>query len=391
MFYFFKKLLRLFFLLINFFFLFFYIPFFLLKFFKEKKIFYLQHEGGFGHSITSSEMLSYYYKNGWILIFAFSKRRHNKLIKKIYNNNLFFLNVELTGVFSERINKFLFNYIYIILKYLFKKKTFFIQNIKTLNFIIDNNDLARSRYYPISHKTTNKIFVPYCLRSKFQKVLEKNYGNFKSRILFFLRYKDFKESKIRLRDSQPLEFYKDIILNLVSNNFQIIFQGDLIEYPNWVKNLGKSVIFLDKSGLSKDEYGIFAGMVPDVAIGPHSGAMYYAVAQKKKILILEHLFLGDALPNSIVSYPKISFKSLSDFKDLIIKYNGLDNVQEYLTKYPSYQNLSSEETGIIILDFINNLNNKNYGIKPEKFGIKKGILFDCKAKLSPAWLKIVGL
>jgi hypothetical protein len=67
------------------------------------------------------------------------------------------------------------------------------------------------------------------------------------------------------------------------------------------------------------------------------------------------------------------------------------NIQEYLARYPSYQNLSSKETSIIILDFINNLTNKDYGITPEKLGLKKGILIDCKAKFSPAWLKIVGL
>jgi hypothetical protein len=70
---------------------------------------------------------------------------------------------------------------------------------------------------------------------------------------------------------------------------------------------------------------------------------------------------------------------------------GFSNIQEYLKKYPPYQNLSSKETNFVILDFINNLNNKNYGVRPEEFGIKKGILVDCKAKFSPAWLKIVGL
>jgi hypothetical protein len=218
MFYFYKKLLKIFLLFINFFFLFFYIPFFLLKFFKEEKTFYLQHEGGFGHTITSPELLNYHFNNDWILIFAFSKRRHNKLIEKMYNGKLFFFNVELIKVFSVKINKILFNYIYIILKYLFKKKVFFfLENMKIRpsnaiksNYVINSGDITRSRYYPIANKTNNQTFsVPHYLRSKFQNVLEKNYGYFKSKILFILRYKDFKESKIRLRDSQSLEFYKD--------------------------------------------------------------------------------------------------------------------------------------------------------------------------------------
>jgi hypothetical protein len=131
-------------------------------------------------------------------------------------------------------------------------------------------------------------------------------------------------------------------------------------------------------------------MISDVAIGPHSGAMYYTVAQKKKILLLDHFFLGDALPNSIVSYPRIFFDSFAHFKDLMLEY-GFYNIKEYVAKYPSYQRLSSNETSTIILDFINNLNNKNYGVRPEEFGIKKGILVVCKAKFSPVWLKMVGL
>lgn len=71
--------------------------------------------------------------------------------------------------------------------------------------------------------------------------------------------------------------------------------------------------------------------------------------------------------------------------------NDYNNIKEYFAKYPSHQRLSSKEISVIILDFVNNLNNKDYGIIPEKFGIKKGTLIDCKAKFSPAWLKIVGL
>jgi hypothetical protein len=140
MFFFFKKILKIFLLLINLFFSFFFIPFFLLKFFKEKKTFYLIHEGGFGHTITAPELLNYYFKNDWILIFAFSRRRHNKLIEKIYENKLFFFNVELINVSNEKINKLLFSYIYVILKYFFKKKVYlYVDKIKTLT--INNVDL----------------------------------------------------------------------------------------------------------------------------------------------------------------------------------------------------------------------------------------------------------
>jgi len=76
-----------------------------------------------------------------------------------------------------------------------------------------------------------------------------------------------------------------------------------------------------------------------------------------------------------VSYPKIFFNSLSHFNNLILEYD-FDNIQKYLARYPSYQNLTSKETSIIILDFINNLDIKDYGIAPEKLGIKKGILID---------------
>ena len=63
-----------------------------LIFFNKNKLFFLQEEGGFGHTITSPVYLDSILKDKWILIFCYSSTRHNKAINHVFNNKIFFLN-----------------------------------------------------------------------------------------------------------------------------------------------------------------------------------------------------------------------------------------------------------------------------------------------------------
>jgi hypothetical protein len=53
--------------------------------------------------------------------------------------------------------------------------------------------------------------------------------------------------------------------------------------------------------------------------------------------------------------------------------------------------LTPDESSEVILDFVSNYYNKDYGIDPASFGINKGVLADTKAKFSPVWVKLIGI
>ena len=59
--------------------------------FKNKIVFF-QPEGGFGHTISTPEVLNKLFrKDEWILIFGYNPSRHNYLIKDLYKKNFFWL------------------------------------------------------------------------------------------------------------------------------------------------------------------------------------------------------------------------------------------------------------------------------------------------------------
>ena len=57
---------------------------------KKEKHFFINTEGGFGPSITRSHILKIMYDEDWILFFGTKNKRHNKNIKKIFDNQLIF-------------------------------------------------------------------------------------------------------------------------------------------------------------------------------------------------------------------------------------------------------------------------------------------------------------
>ena len=56
----------------------------------KEKYFFLQVEGGFGFTISSSHLLNIQHGNKWILFFGFRKTNHNKEVEKLYDGKLKF-------------------------------------------------------------------------------------------------------------------------------------------------------------------------------------------------------------------------------------------------------------------------------------------------------------
>jgi hypothetical protein len=117
---------------------------------------------------------------------------------------------------------------------------------------------------------------------------------------------------------------------------------------------------------------------------------------------------GDLLNNSIINewdYKNITTLGCSlkeftwtenfiqEFKDLIYSLDYYTNPlnQEDSQKYINVENLSQQDTLCIVSSFLENFNNPEYGVRPQFLGINDGVLVDSNARLSPVWLKIVGL
>ena len=70
----------------------------------KNKIVFLQPEGGFGHTILTPEVLNKLVKNNeWILVFGYDSRRHNYLIKDLYKNNFFWLELTYSSDFPKMV------------------------------------------------------------------------------------------------------------------------------------------------------------------------------------------------------------------------------------------------------------------------------------------------
>lgn len=367
----------------------------LLKFLKLNDKIFILKDGGFGHSISSPSLLEYYLGDRYLLIFPYKKDRHNKLITDIFNKKIFFLRTEILPIKSLKSNYYLVIITFFILKKLFQKDVQFYEDyliscpVNPINqkYTMYHSSITRSRYFWIPTKTDfKKKFLPHSLKEKFIKIYKNNSTReFRSKILF--NFRNLQSSKLS-KNLPSIDEFKDIIIKLAEKNFQIILKGDNLDYPKWLSDVENNLIYQEKTNLTDDEFGIFCGMTNDIAIGSNNGGMMYTFIRKQKCLIINNTFIGDAFPNSIVSYWKLlNCHSYFEFKEAML--NGY-----FYKDLPcpfKLQRLTSQETSEVILDFVNNYYNKDYGIDPASFGINKGILADTKAKFSPVWINLIGI
>lgn len=383
-------------------------PIFLFRFKDDKNVsFILQSEGGFGHTISTPIILGVLLKNKWKLIFGYSNKRHNYLIASIFRDKFFFLRYNIMPGFYSKIQVWQFNIIYFFFKKILKKKTFYFFDIidkfpfqkKNSIYLSRNPDITfirKIKLIQILIKNKHNYDLPDDLSLKYANILNNIRGDsFDRRILLILRRKGILDNTEISRDTPDIINFKKLIMELKKNNHQIFIGGDEFNYPDWLNNLAPSVITRKNTILGIDDYRLFVGMTSHGIIGPESGAILYGLLNKKrKVLLLENTIVGSAWPNTIVSYPKIYFKSIKEFKNLILNYplNSTYSDNSFLNKSEvRLSNLHANHIKDIGLDFVNNLNNNDYGIKPEKYGIHNGLLNLCKARFSPVWLKIIGL
>ena len=143
-----KYLFFVFFSLISLFISIIYLFFLIYKLNFKNKIVFLQPEGGFGHTISTPEVLNKLFrKDEWILIFGYNPSRHNYLIKDLYKNNFFWLQL----TYSYNFPKIIFEP--------FKKFIFFLLslylNYKKIKYHYYPDYLKKFKDYEINRKMYN--------------------------------------------------------------------------------------------------------------------------------------------------------------------------------------------------------------------------------------------
>ena len=389
-----KKIFYLFRILWNIFYLFLDILKLTIILFKKKKYkVFLQTEGGFGHTISEPHYLNITEKENWLLIIAFDKNFHNKLVKNIFNKKIIFINK--TSIFWRYKNE-IEKLIVSIFRILYSIEIRLVQSyIMEKNYTIKSNNYHtcfESREFLEFYKNKNhSLYKNFLDNNDYSKILSK-FKNFKGLVNFQIRLKakltGTSDNFSRFRDSEDIDFYKPVVDAIIDKGWVIVFGGDEFDIPDWLYNHDERIIFKKKTKLSKDSYGFFAGIVSDIYIGPPSGgAMFNLINPKKKQLLINCIPFGFGLINSVSAYPIVSFDDKNDFKK-VFERNVVDRFNFNFYEDRLVRKLNSNEVKDIVLDFLNNIN-RNYGLSHKDLDIKNGIMEDTNFKVSEKWLDLI--
>ena len=129
-----------------------------------------------------------------------------------------------------------------------------------------------------------------------------------------------------------------------------------------------------------------AGISADIVIGGPSGATMFSIIGKKN-LFLESWDFGVGYNKTILSHPMVKISGSAELKNILTGRYIENNKSFYNSE--NIKQLNEIELFEIYYEFIENINNENYGVDPRIFGINDGWLIDSKSKLSNKWLDLV--
>ena len=391
-----KYLFFVFFSLISLFISIIYLFFLIYKLNFKNKIVFLQPEGGFGHTISTPEVLNKLFrKDEWILIFGYNPSRHNYLIKDLYKNNFFWLQLTYSYNFPkiifEPFKKFIFFLLSLYLNYKKIKYHYYPDYLKKFK------DYGFSKYnkgrLPSYERISFKIMFEKSQNIKLNNVRFRNLNfSIKKIKKCFLGYKKSKYNEIHSinRDSDELENYKKSLFSMINNGWHINICGDLPkDLPNWFDDLKKNISF-SKDSKDLNKFNLFAGINSDCYIGPMSGALSWKhMFPKKPSLIIDAYPFGWSYFNSVIAY-KIIYKLNKNYKNvdniLIKERINWDN------KKVNYENryTNQDEKEKIITNFLKNIKYINKeAIMPHNLGLPKDHPITWSySSLSKTWYKI---
>ncbi len=370
-------------------------------YYNRNKIFFYQEEGGFGHSIGTPMFLDTKFKDDWVLIFSYQKKRyHNKNIKKVFINKLIFLNNGIVSNYLGVITDKYYCELSIRIVVFLSKILFNLKIHKFFDYAISlkKNELNKNNYYYKSHYSRIwKDIVNYSNKFSFNDNLkaeirdfDKNFSsNYIGRVLFPIRTKGSRTKGVdfsnEIRDTRDINDLKEILKDLEARNYLVFLSGDEIKYPDWIKN-SNNLITYNKTSYKKDYFNFMAGITSEIVIGVPSGATMYSMFGKKN-LFLESWDFGFGFSKTIISHPKIKVSGHKELKRILTNRDLVTNQSFYTND--KVKMLSKAELFEIYNEFIENINFDNYGVDPRVFGINEGWLIDSKSKISNKWLELI--
>jgi len=370
---------------------------------KKEKYFFINTEGGFGPSITRSHILKIMYDENWILFFGTKNKRHNKNIKKIFDNQLiFFYCGDLNQPkYKDNFEKFTKKVIQILFKLKFRTVESLILDLEIEDNDQNLKDLTKKKYNKLilfecgfffKYHNKKNFYPNNIYKKNFTKFFKKFDGEFKGKINFFLRGKSKKYPNKRfidnIRDARDIDDYKDTLEYLVESGYQIFLTGEVTNVPDWVKKFGNSVVYLNKTDFKIDDYNLYAMSNTEYFIGGSSGPPLFKCINNFKTLLLETNHLGISYLNSVVSYPKIKVEKLSYLKEIFMRCPYEDHYLEKIFNNNLIESLSKNDLKIITKEFIENINNDKYWKRAEDLGFLETHTHFMDAKISNYWLKL---
>ena len=367
----------------------------------NKKKFFYQEEGGFGHLISTPMFLNSKYEDDWTLLFSFQKLRfHNDNIKKIFPNKLIFIN---NGILSNYLGVITPKYyceLPIKVIVFFSKIFFSIDIVKYYDHLFSLNRYeinTNTQYFKGYESRCWKEIVKYSSRFILNNNIKKEISNFdlnflkkhSGKVLFPIRTKgsnaNERDISNKLRDTRDINDYKEILEDLESRNYLIFLSGDKIQYPHWINN-SRDIITSNKTGYDEDYFNLIAGISADIVIGGPSGATMFSMMGKKN-LFLESWDFGVGFNKTILSHPMIKISGHVELKDILT--DRYFETNESFFNSENIKQWSKKELFEIYYEFIENINDENYGVDPKIFGINNGWLIDSKSKISNKWLELI--
>jgi len=308
--------------IINLFFIFFLLPLSLIIFFINYKKIYkcdivIYHKnGGFGHSFTVQDLLTYIWKDKKIVYLQFyDPSRFNIHLNKIFNlktivlPTAIYLNF-LKRRFGEYEGSF-FNIIEKVILLFIKKKI----SINQFYLHLENKYKKIKIRKRHSYRWNNIYF--YLIKKK-KLIFSANKLHTKKKICtIYFRQKYFKNdysNSIR-SGSQNIKDYLDMINYLIKKKFIIYLVGDDLFTMNDIKIFKEKVMNYRSLNISKKYFNIYAAVNCDLFISECGGGHMFGLYAKKSILI-------NCLPYGYkpVNFKKILYKKVIDRNNTIMPY-----------------------------------------------------------------------
>jgi len=360
----------------------------------KNKIVFLQPEGGFGHTILTPEVLNKLVKNNeWILVFGYDSRRHNYLIKDLYKNNFFWLELTYSSDFPKMVFEPFKEFIFFLLYFYLKCKR--VKCYYYFEYLLKLEDYGHSKYNKegtaLYERISYKIIYENVenLDSIDTRIKELNF-HIKKIKKCSLGYKKSIYGDINSinRSSDELENYKKSLFSIVDLGWDVYIYGDLpTDLPKWFDDLRKNIYFSDnRKNLNK--FNLHAGINSECYIGPMSGASSwkYMFPKKPSLIIDAHPF-GWSYFNSVIAYKIINgVKNNETIKDLLKR----ERIYWYDNDPYDYRYTDQDEKESIIINFLKNLDSTNTEIiTSENLGLPKDHPISWSySSISKTWYKI---